>query len=88
MDPQFKKWIVDRHDRMESAAARENFLKKLKHSPDTVLKYIQILLAKWMRLATQETGRAIAVYNPNEESQEVLQAFQEHFARELARITT
>jgi len=85
MDAGFKDWIIKQHEKM-NPWDKQVFLKLLKFKPDKILRIIAYCFDDWRAGFTAETGIMAFNYD-SRDFQEILQAFQEHFAKELEAIT-
>jgi hypothetical protein len=86
MDQKFKEWLISQHE-LADPETKHDFLQMLKFSPDKVLQIFSSHIRIWVTQANYYTRAKFEVHDCNQESQEILKAFQEHFAKELAAIT-
>ena len=89
MNQEFKDFLI--RD-MKSCAPedRQEFLRMLKFKPDQVVNVISANIIGWGTSFVMKTGRVLGGYDIKSDiqsdAQELLRAYQEHFAEELGAI--
>jgi len=83
MHPAFKEWVISSHEKMP-ADSKANFIPGLKTRPDIVLSIIRGSILEWTTAAVFQTGCCMIFDDLDQLSQEILEAFQEHFVKEIA----
>jgi len=86
LDAKFLAWLIVRHDKL-SLGIKQKFLRLLKLSPNGVLREISSQLSQWRLNHIIATGEVTACCDHQGEPQEILEAFQNHFAPQLAEIS-
>lgn len=85
MNAEFKKWLIADMANADHEA-KQSFLRMLKFEPDKVAEIVSANLMHWGTYFVAETGTIIGGYNDEEDAQELVQAYKEHFAKEMATI--
>jgi uncharacterized protein (DUF2249 family) len=85
MDTRFKERIIKDHENMDPKNKQE-FLRMLKFAPDQVLHIISDHMPNW-QMNHMTTAAEPFYVDFDLDPPELLKAFQEHFAAELATIT-
>ena len=85
MDQRFKDWIIDQHAQMDFKD-RQDFLRLLKFKPDEVAEIFSSHIRIWATAASFYLKIKFEIHDCRQESQELLKAFQEHFAKEMTTI--
>lgn len=86
MDKRFLAWIIKQHEKLEGKN-KHCFLQGLKFQPEGVLRFIKENLENWAMVAVATLGIPISIYGHDLLAKEVLEAFQQHFATDMAVIT-
>ena len=90
MDQKLKDWIIKQHELQYEQLgpdAKRDFLRLLKAEPAEVEQVFYDELYKWNAAGGYHLDMSFKVQDRRQEAQELLKAFQEHFAREMAAIT-
>ena len=85
MDTKFKERIIRDHENMDPKS-KQKFLRMLKFLPNQVLRIISENMPKWQQIHMTTATEPFYV-DFELDPPELLKAFQEHFAAELATIT-
>lgn len=90
MNQEFKDSLIN-DIKSSTPLQRRAFLRMLKFEPDTVLKIISANIMHWAMDFVMKTGKMLYGYDVKADnqadSQELLKAYQEHFAKELESVT-
>ena len=87
MDVIFKNWIVQKVEKdLKNAEQRRKFLLALKFESAKVQEFISGAMHNWGMFCAVESEKPIS-QDFQTDPPEVVQALQEHFAKELATIT-
>ena len=84
MDIVFKSRLIENHEKM-NPEHKKNFLRLLKFHPERVRQIIASNLEMWGMNFAIKTGRILQI-NQSVDPAELLVAFQDHFAEELAAV--
>ena len=85
MDVKFKAWIIDQHEKFP-IDKKQIFLRLLKSDPEKVLQIISNNITDWAIVYSMQTSEMSFAYNHNEICRDILKAFKEHFAVQLAEV--
>jgi len=85
MNEGYKNWILERA-RPKDPAVLVNFLRRVKFDPDGLLPDLGNFIVGNQMVYAVEANRPVSIDILND-PKELLQALQQHFAKELAEIT-
>ena len=84
MDTNFKEWMIQKKEELPPED-KKHFLRTLKEGPDKVLHAIAGSLKNSIMIYNREANKSLSSYDLDNNSEELLLAFQEHFNDELAK---
>lgn len=86
MNQAFKEWLLK--DSINwTPQQKDEILTKLKHEPESFTRKIAESLDHWALAFVCKTGNALVIYSTLDEATELVQAYKDRFATELANIT-
>ena len=85
MHPAFKEFLI-KDTEGYTPEQKQNFLRMLKFKPDQMVKIISDNIIDWGTIFCFTAGTFMTTNLPHD-AQELLRAYQEHFAKDLEAIT-
>lgn len=85
MNKKLKKFLTEDFEKM-TGSTRKKFLCMLKQRPQEITLIIQKNLIEWATIATFQISEMIVINNVAEESAELTEHLQKHFAEDLRHI--
>lgn len=85
MNQRFKRFVLERFHKDHKGAIARLFLQILKYRTSQVHEFVLSNIVSWAREYSDQTGQGVSVHE-REDSDEIIEALQKKFAKELAKI--